>query len=420
MNVVVNGKTELSGHNQGVPMKEGWQIKHLGEVSEVFDGPHATPKTVDSGPIFLGIGALQDGVINLEETRHVTPEDFTQWTRRVLPQPGDVVFSYETRLGQAAIIPDGLQCCLGRRMGLVRFKKEIVDPHFFLFQYLSPQYREFLDSKTIRGATVDRISIKEFPSFPIVVPPLPEQQRIVALLDEAFEGLATAKANAEQNLRNARALFASHLESVFSERGVEWAEMTLDQVVTSDCSLSYGIVQPGDEVNGGLPVVRPTDLTQDEIFLDGLKRIDPDRASSYRRTTLQGGELLLCVRGSTGVLSKAAQELAGANVTRGIVPLRLNTNLLTAGFSFHLLRSELVQEQIRSKTYGTALMQINIGDLRKISIAFPPVEKQHSITTELDSIAAETQHLTHLYERKLTALEELKKALLHLAFHGEL
>ena len=71
-------------------MKTGWQIKKLSEVSDVFDGPHATPKTVDSGPIFLGIGALQDGVINLGETRHVTEEDFKQWTRRVRPQPDDV------------------------------------------------------------------------------------------------------------------------------------------------------------------------------------------------------------------------------------------------------------------------------------------------------------------------------------------
>jgi restriction endonuclease S subunit len=214
-------------------MKKGWQTKRLCEVSDVFDGPHATPKTVDSGPIFLGIGALQDGIINLGETRHVTEEDFKKWTRRVLPQPDDVVFSYETRLGQAAIIPEGLECCLGRRMGLVRFKSGAVAPRFFLYQYLSPAFREFLDSKTIRGATVDRFSIKDFPSFPIAVPPLPEQQRIVGLLDEAFKGLATAIANAEKNLHNARALFESHLQSVFTQRGKGWVRTTLEKVLTT-------------------------------------------------------------------------------------------------------------------------------------------------------------------------------------------
>ncbi|MDH4082772.1 MAG: restriction endonuclease subunit S [Nitrospira sp.] len=156
----------------------------IGDVAEVFDGPHATPKTVDAGPVFLGISALQDGKINLGETRHVTPQDFRQWTRRVKPQTDDVVFSYETRLGQAAIIPEGLECCLGRRMGLVRVNRKRVDPRFFVYQYISPPFRKFLDSKTVRGATVDRIALKEFPSFPVSLPSLAEQERRTRRLDK--------------------------------------------------------------------------------------------------------------------------------------------------------------------------------------------------------------------------------------------
>jgi type I restriction enzyme S subunit len=157
----------------------------IAEVAEVFDGPHATPKTVDAGPVFLGISALQDGLVNLEETRHVTQHDFKKWTRRVMPQPNDVVFSYETRLGQAAIIPKGLECCLGRRMGLVRLDRKRMNPRFFVYQYVSPPFRRFLDSKTVRGATVDRISIKEFPGFPVFAPPLADQERMA----DKFESL---------------------------------------------------------------------------------------------------------------------------------------------------------------------------------------------------------------------------------------
>jgi type I restriction enzyme, S subunit len=159
----------------------------IASVAEVFDGPHATPKTVEAGPLFLGISALQDGTVNLGETRHVTPDDFRKWTRRVRPRPNDVVFSYETRIGQAAIIPEGLECCLGRRMGLVRLNRKRVDPRFFVYQYISPPFREFLNSKTVRGATVDRISVREFPSFPIALPQLAEQERIANQLD-AYRG----------------------------------------------------------------------------------------------------------------------------------------------------------------------------------------------------------------------------------------
>jgi type I restriction enzyme S subunit len=271
-----------------------------------------------------------------------------------------------------------------------------------------------------RGATVHRIMADQIRAMEIPVPPLPEQQRIVGVLDEAFASLATAQAHAAQNLQNARALFESHLNAIFTQRGKGWVEKTMEEVAASDCSLSYGIVQPGEEVEDGLPVVRPTDLTRTKIGLDGLKRIDPKLAESYQRTSLQGGELLLCVRGSTGVISMAAPELKGANVTRGIVPIRLNSMLLSQDFGFHLLRAEPVQTQIRAKTYGAALMQINIGDLRKIVVAVPALNEQRAIATQLDALAAETQRLTRIYEQKLAALAELKKSLLHQAFSGEL
>ena len=175
-----NARAVFESHLNAVFTQRGerWAVSPIGEVAGVFDGPHATPKTVDSGPVFLGISAVQDGKINLGETRHVTPEDFKKWTRRVKPETDDVVFAYETRLGQAAIIPPGLECCLGRRMGLVRTNRKRLDPRFFVYQYISPPFRELLNNRTVRGATVDRIAIKEFPSFPISLPRLDEQELI--------------------------------------------------------------------------------------------------------------------------------------------------------------------------------------------------------------------------------------------------
>jgi type I restriction enzyme S subunit len=149
---------------------DGWKTCSVGDIGEVFDGPHATPKTVDQGPLFLGISSLVDGRIELEKTRHVTEEDFAKWTRRVEPRAGDVVFSYETRLGQVGLIPEDMRCCLGRRMGLVRLDEGKISPEFFVAYYLSPYFQEFLRENTVKGATVDRISIKEFPNFPVLLP----------------------------------------------------------------------------------------------------------------------------------------------------------------------------------------------------------------------------------------------------------
>ncbi|MEM5516321.1 restriction endonuclease subunit S [Henriciella sp. AS95] len=168
-----------SGVSQIFSESDGWERLLISEVGEVFDGPHATPKTIDKGPLFLGISSLIDGRIELGKTRHVTEEDFAKWTRRVEPEAGDVVFSYETRLGQVGLIPEGMRCCLGRRMGLVRLNEDIVSPEFFVAYYLSPFFQDFLRKSTVKGATVDRISIKDFPNFPVLVPPKKVQGKII-------------------------------------------------------------------------------------------------------------------------------------------------------------------------------------------------------------------------------------------------
>ncbi len=382
-------------------MKKGWQTKRLSEVSDVFDGPHATPKTVNSGPIFLGIGALQDGIINLGETRHVTKEDFKQWTRRVRPQPDDVVFSYETRLGQAAIIPEGLECCLGRRMGLVRFKGDAVDSRFFLYQYLSPQFREFLDSKTIRGATVDRFSIKDFPSFPIAVPPLPEQQRIVGILDAAFAGLATAKANAEKNLHNARALFDSHLQAVFSQRGKGWVETTVDKISTNLDSKRVPITK-NVRTSGKYPYYGASgivDYVGDYIFDGNTLLVSEDGANLLARST------------------PIAFSVSGKYWVNNHAHILKFENMATQRFVEFYLESIKLDEYIT----GAAQPKLNQKALNSIPIPIPKaVETQAKIVESLESLQEETQRLAAIYQRKLAALEALKKSLLHQAFTGEL
>lgn len=269
------------------------------------------------------------------------------------------------------------------------------------------------------GAVGHKRVAKEFiESYPISLPPLAEQHRIVAILDEAFAGIATVKANAENSLRNARDLCNCASQKILDSVG--GVKMSLESVAAGDCTLSYGIVQPGDDVENGLPVVRPVDLTREVIALDGLKRIDPKLATSYHRTRLQGGELLLCVRGTTGTVSVASPELEGANVTRGIVPIRFKPGLVAASFGYHLMKSGGVQSQIREKTYGTALMQINISDLRNVSVKIPSLTKQRELAERLDSLRQEGVRLQSLYARKLAALAELKQSLLQQAFSGQL
>lgn len=281
-------------------------------------------------------------------------------------------------------------------------------------------FLKFLDLPKLARGVKPGINRNDVYSLPAPVPSLSEQEQIVAILDEAFEGIAAATTNAEKNLANARELFDTYLNSVFSEKMDGCIKRNLEEVVATGCTLSYGIVQPGNDFENGIPVVRPTDLTSEKVFLDGLKRIDPRVADSYQRTKLQGGEILLCVRGSTGVISIADKTLKGANVTRGIVPISFAAEVISQDFGFYLLASKVVQNQIRAKTYGAALMQINIRDLRKIFLLIPPLSQQLVITKKLQEISGDVERVQSIYQKKISAFNELKQSLLQKAFSGEL
>ncbi|UOG91138.1 MAG: restriction endonuclease subunit S [Candidatus Thiothrix sulfatifontis] len=157
-------------------------MKAIGEIAEVFDGPHATPEKIEVGPYFLSISSLINGSLDLSKSAHLSETDYIKWTKRVTPQEGDLLFSYETRLGEAALMPKGIKACLGRRMGLLRPDKSKVIPEYLLYTYLSPAFQGVIVANTITGATVDRIALNELPKFRIRIPALSEQKSVAKLL----------------------------------------------------------------------------------------------------------------------------------------------------------------------------------------------------------------------------------------------
>ncbi len=399
-------------------MKKGWDRKTLGDLlvrTETTD-PMRSPQTEFD---YIDVSSVSNETLAIQETQRLKGKDAPSRARRLV-KANDVLFAtIRPTLRRIAIVPEELDnqvCSTG--YFVLRTKPQV--DHRYVFYFLQTEAFMTAMESLQKGASYPAVTDGDVRSQPIPVPPLAEQRRIVGLLDETFAGLATAQAYAEKNHQNARALFESHLQSVFTQRGKGWVEKRLEDVTDAKCSLSYGIVQPGEEYADGMPIVRPTDLTTKVIRLDGLKRINPKLADGYKRTALNGGELLLCVRGSTGVVSIAAPELAGGNVTRGIVPIRFDHSVLMPEFGFYLIRSEAVQCQIRAKTYGAALMQINIRDLRTVEVLIPPLNEQVKIAARLDALAEHVQRLAALYARKQAALAALKQSLLHQAFAGEL
>ena len=160
-----------------------WKRCTVGDVCEVFDGPHATPPQSNDGPIYLGIPSIRsDGSIDYENSKRISYENYPKWTKRVTPQENDVVFSYEANLESYARIPAGFEGCLGRRMAIMRPDPSVIDARFLYCYTQSPAWKAVIASRTVLGATVNRIPIATFPEFPLRLPSLPAQQRIAGVL----------------------------------------------------------------------------------------------------------------------------------------------------------------------------------------------------------------------------------------------
>jgi len=208
------GKPHLTGHpyrasggkmvwsqelKREVP--EDWRVGNLGELCDIFDGPHATPTKTESGPYYLSISSLENGRLDLAKSARISEAEFVKWTRRVTPTAGDVLFSYETRLGEAALMPAEIRACLGRRMGLLRPKRDQVSPAFLLQSYLSQAFQGVIRANVIQGATVERILLNDLPSFPMLIPAL--EQR-----DAASKILTPLHGKIAQNQRQTQELTA--------------------------------------------------------------------------------------------------------------------------------------------------------------------------------------------------------------------
>ena len=277
---------------------------------------------------------------------------------------------------------------------------EVLDRGWFYNYLISDEFQVRLLNIADRSAQAG-FSKEDIFNFPVPVPPLPEQQRIVGILDAAFDGIATAKANAEQNLQNARALFESHLQSVFTQRGEGWGKAQL----ASCCDHIFaGGDVPKDRVSQ-----QPTPRYSVPIFANGEKDDGLYGFTDVARVTKPS--VTISARGTIGFTAIRTEPFLP--VVRLIV-LTPNEQTIGLSFLYYALRG------MDFENTGTSIPQLTVPNIKERMIYLPPISQQGSIVAKLDALSEETQRLASLYQRKLAALAELKKSLLHQAFTGQL
>ena len=390
-------------------MKKGWTTKRIGELCEVIAGQ--SPE----GKFYNGDGKglpFYQGKKDFGEKFIESPTTWTTHTTKIA-KAGDILMSVRAPVGPVNFSTQ--EICIGRGLAAIRCGTQL--NRDFLFYQLLHLQPEIAGKE---GAVFASINKSEIEALLLAAPPLSEQQRIVGLLDEAFGGLATAQAHAAQNLRNARDLFESHLNAVFTNRGNDQVEKRLKEFVDDISTGPFGsLLHKSDYEVGGVPLVNPINIVDSKVVPDERKAVGKATAKRLSRYALQEDDIVIGRRGEIGRCAVISADQAGWLCGTGSFFIR-PSNQMDPQFLGHLLRSQHYRKQLEQLSERATMPSISNSDLANLVIAVPAVQRQKRIVSLLDDFVEETQRLESIYQHKLAAIDGLKKSLLHQAFSGEL
>ena len=377
-----------------------WKTTRIRDVAEVYDGPHATPKKVEKGHWYLSISSLHRGQLDLSKSVHISEVDFPKWTRRVAPQVGDTLFSYETRLGQAAYWALEAEAALGRRMGLLRPKRGLIEPRYLCYAYLGPQFQEVIRQHTLSGATVDRIPVGEMPNWPILLPSLETQRAVLSVLNSIDGLIENNRRRIEVLEEMARAIyrewfvkfrFPGHqdVRLVNSELGLTpegWDLVAASDVllinprIKLDKGVSHPFINMGDLSEKGMSC-RPSEYRSGG---SGSKFVVGDTLFSRITPCLQNGK--------TGLVQTLGDSEVGRGSTEFIV---LRGRLVGSAYTYCLARNEHFRAYAEASMSGASGRQrVRNECFDSYMIAVPPRELAQQFEQASQPMFAQIRILT--------------------------
>ncbi len=400
-------------------MKKGWEVKKLGDVAK-----HSLGKMLDKSknkgepkPYLRNLNVRWAGfdLSDVLEMRFL-PQEFERYT----VVKGDVLVCEGGYPGRAAIWEADEPIYFQKALHRVRFHEPERNRwfvYYLLFRDLEGTLKQHFNGVGIQHFTGEALA-----QFEIPIPPLPEQQRIMGVLDEAFASLAIAQANTEKNRQNARALFESHLQSVFTQRGEGWVETTLGAEIDLLSGFPFKSAQY-TESEKDIRLLRGDNIVQGSLRWLDVKRWPASDTEQYERYRLCTGDVVLAmdrpwVKAGLKRAQIKTEDLPCLLVQR-TARLRGNGSLNNR-FLVYLISSCAFTQHILGVQSGIGVPHISGQQIKDFEFLKPPMNEQAHIANKLDALASETQRLEGIYQRKLEALAALKKSLLQQAFSGQL
>ena len=397
-------------------MKDGWKMKKLGEVCLFENGdrgenyPSKSVQTT-SGVPFINAGHLTDFGIDYQTLNFIPRERFDLLGNGKI-RKNDILFCLRGSLGKFACVGKLSEGAIASSLVIVRPCKSVLKS--YVLAYFQSDLCAEMISKFKNGAAQPNLSAGNLKEFKIPLPALPEQQRIVAILDEAFEGIATAKANADKNLKNARQLFESHLNSVFSQRGEGWVEKRLGQVCQTGAGGTPLKSKKAYYEGGTIPWLLSGEVSQGQIHkakhFISQQGLENSSAKIFPKNTV-----LVAMYGATaGQVGILKFEASTNQAVCGILP----NDRFVPEYLFYFFLSQ--KDSLVAQAAGNA--QPNISQLKIKNTAVPilSLSEQQEIVERFDFLRNQTQRLESIYQKKIEALDALKKSILQKAFSGKM
>jgi len=382
---------------------------------------------VPEGINFLKVESISENGQFLEsKLARITPTCHRALKRSQL-RLGDILFSIAGALGRTAFVTDEiLPANTNQALAIIRLRKsEDVFPEFVLKALETGAVIEQIQ-KFRGGVAQQNLSLAQVQAFMIPLPPPPEQKRIVAILDEAFDGIATAKANAEKNLQNARALFESHLQAVFTHGGAGWVE----SLVGSVCDIKHGFAFDGADFSSDVPQGNPIITTPGNFTEDGKLLFNEKNTKRFSGEVPAGfhfdvGDLVVVMTDLSSkmkILGKPAfVETHDLLHNQRIGRVVFLNGRIHKRFLYYFMMSERFLKNIKQSATGTMVKHTAPKRILSNVIPFPRDQKdQLEVVARLDTLRTQTQRLESIYRQKVAALDALKKSLLDQAFTGKL
>ncbi len=402
-------------------------LKHILSIP-ITDGPHSTPTFLDEGVPFVSAEAVSGGYINFNKIRgYISEADDVLFSQKYRPQRNDVyMIKSGATTGITAIVETDERFNIWSPLAVMRCKNNY-SPYFLLYYLRSESFQKSVQLSWTFG-TQQNIGMGTLENLTVCLPSIEEQENIANFLGcetAKIDTLIEKQQRLVELLKEKRQAVISHAvtkglnpKAPMRDSGVEWLGdvpehwivCRLKQIIKSGSSISYGIVQPGEPLDEGVPFVQTTNMSQGTFELDDLQKTTTEIARAYPRSTLVGGEVILGIRASIGAAYVVPEKFKGYNLSRGVARIIPNSRILS-GYLVSYFGTGAVDRYWGLSKQGSTFSEVSIETVKELFLPVPPVEEQKLIyqwieekVSRINKIIDQAMEQTSLLKERRTAL----------------